>query len=137
LFLCFNIYLLAQGDLKVKLKENTKLISPNFHIYLDNEIIDKKIKNLDELLACHYQGHIVDAAGGDNCTFKYRQSSLFVIRNGTKTCYSRSLSSVICGFEEILVEIKLKLTPKSKYSGPSLFAVLVFAEHFQKVCPRK
>ncbi len=38
-------------------------------------------------------------------------------------------------FEGILVKIEHKLTPKSKYSVPSLFAVLVFAEPFQNVTP--
>ncbi len=38
-------------------------------------------------------------------------------------------------FEGILVDIMHKLAPKSKYSVPSLFVVLVFAECFQNVSP--
>jgi hypothetical protein len=45
--------------------------------------------------------------------------------------YSQSFPSVIC------IKIEHKLTPKSKCSVPSLFAVLVFAEPFQYVTHAK
>jgi hypothetical protein len=38
-------------------------------------------------------------------------------------------------FVEILIDNKQKLTPKSKYSVPLLFAVLVFMKYFQDVTP--
>ncbi len=49
----------------MKLVENVGLISPHFHIYLDDNIYDKKVEHLEKILSCNYQGHIVSVKGGE------------------------------------------------------------------------
>jgi hypothetical protein len=59
----------------VKLVENVGLISPHFHIYLDDNIYDKKVEHLEKILSCNYQGHIVSVKGGETAYISYFNST--------------------------------------------------------------